>query len=421
MKIAFISYEYPPDTALGGIATYVEQAAQMLSHRGHHVEVFAGSSSRTGINIENSIIVHRIIGSNNSIFGEQIGQVFAERHRSVQFDVLEGPEIAANAKWAVQLVPSIPLVIKLHTPTFLIGKYSFVKPTLSQKLRWHLGALRQGKFPKPFPRWQYDPADDIERLHTLEADEIVAPSKAIADALINEWQLDYHKVSHIPFAYIPPAELLNTPINTRTDVITFIGRLEVRKGILDLANAIPLILKYHPNIKFRFVGPAWNSPRRDMNMRQYLEDKLRRHLNSLEFTGSISLLQIPELLSRTDICVFPSIWESYGLVCVEAMAAGRGIVASRAGGMAELLDGGKFGRLISPHSPTEIAEAVIELLNDPELRMGLGQAARERVLSEYNLDRIGALQEASYQRAIERRQRLGPRSATATTHPISNA
>jgi hypothetical protein len=61
MKIAFISYEYPPDSAHGGIATYMHQAARMMSGRGHHVEVFAGSRHRSGTFCEDGVLVHRLI------------------------------------------------------------------------------------------------------------------------------------------------------------------------------------------------------------------------------------------------------------------------------------------------------------------------------------------------------------------------
>ncbi len=94
------------------------------------------------------------------------------------------------------------------------------------------------------------------------------------------------------------------------------------------------------------------------------------------------------------------------------MSAGRVIVDSSAGGMAELLNYGEVGRLVPPHSPEKIAAAVIELLDNPGLRMRLGQAARDRVLAEYNLERIGELQEASYVRAIQRRRALGVRLST---------
>ncbi len=409
MNIAFISYEYPPDTSNGGIATYMYQVAAILQQRGHYVEVFAGSLHRCETHIENGIVVHRIQEQNNFLFSEKIGRLFAERHSTVRFDVLEGPEISACASWAVHLVPDIPLVVKLHTPRFLINKINYVKPLFHQKLRWYLGGLRRGQKPTPFPSYNYDVTTDIERLHTLDADEITTPSQALGEKLIEAWDLPTEKVVHIPNPYIPNTELLDIPVETQTNTITFVGRLEVRKGILELAQAIPLILKRHPDARFRFVGTPLPSPLPGLDMQAYLERKLKRYRNSLEFTGPVELEHIPKILAVTDICVFPSRWENFPNVCLEAMAAARGIVGSSAGGMSEMLDQGKAGRLIPPYKSKKIAEAVIELLKNPELRMKLGEAARDRVLSEYNLERIGALQEVSYQRAIKLRQHLGAR------------
>ena len=74
-----------------------------------------------------------------------------------------------------------------------------------------------------------------------------------------------------------------------------------------------------------------------------------------------------------------------------------------------MLDYGNAGRLVPPHSPKNIAQAVVKLLNDTQLRMGLGRAARNRLLEKYNTDSVGILQEASYLRAIKRRQAQGSR------------
>ncbi|MGD1874837.1 MAG: glycosyltransferase family 4 protein [Mastigocoleus sp.] len=409
MKIAFISYEYPPDTAVGGIATYIYQIAMLLQERGHYIEVFAGSNYRSSTETENNIIVHRVLTKHNSDFSEQIAQIFSQRHHLINFDVVEGPEISACARKSVERFPDIPLVIKLHTPSFLIGQINDVAPSINTKLRWYAGALRHGKIPKPFPRWSYDLHQDIERSHVLEADEITTPSQALGDKLIEVWGLPEDKVVHIPNPYIPSQELLNIAVETRTNIITFIGRLEIRKGILELGAAIPLILKRYPDVRFRFIGSSLPSPKPGLDMQAYLEQKLKRYLPALEFTGSVALDRIPYWLAKTDICVFPSRWENFPNVCLEAMAAARGVVGSSAGGMAEMLDQGKVGRLIPPENSQKIAEAVIELLANPQLRMQLGRAARDRVLSEYNLDRIGQLQEESYERAIRRRCSLGKR------------
>ena len=76
MRIAFISYEYPPDTAVGGISTYVEQAARLMVARGHNVEVFSASLRKDGVSEEKGIVVHRICEKNRETFGQRIALVF---------------------------------------------------------------------------------------------------------------------------------------------------------------------------------------------------------------------------------------------------------------------------------------------------------------------------------------------------------
>lgn len=407
MRIAFISYEYPPDTASGGIATYVRQAAQMMRDRGHEVEVFAASPHRTGTEEEQGLLVHRLAEPDRRLFPDRIGGVFAARHAEARFDVLEGPDYRADASEAVRLVPGIPLVLRLHTPSYVISAIntSILGPV--DKARMCVRAVRRGRHPFRHPN------DAVERRHAHEADEIAAPSYAIGERLARDWRLDRGRISLVPLPYVPVPEFLQIPAATHTNTVMFLGRLEIRKGVLDLARAIPLILKRNPTTQFRFVGGALDSPRPDQDMRQYLEDLLREHRGSVTFTGQIALDTIPTELANTDICVFPSLWESFGLVCAEAMAAARGIVASDSGGMAELLARGDAGLLIPPRDPQRIASAVTALLADPERRIRLGEAARQRVLTEYGIERIAALQEASYSRAIERRARLGARGAGA--------
>lgn len=397
MKIAFINFEYPPDTAYGGIATYVQQAANMLQLRGNQVEVFAASRQRSETQIEPSgVVVHWLKHESLKVdFAQPIAEVFAKRHREIGFDVLEGPDYGADSRFAVQLVPDIPLVIKLHTPYAIVCQLD--KPSLKKTLRRKLDFYRRG----------ISPFTDIERVHALVADEIAAPSQAIGNKLIELWGLDPKKVNVFPLPYTPSPESLNISTDTLTNTISFIGRLEVRKGVIDLARAIPLILAKQPQAKFRFVGAFQKSPNPQQNMFEYLQQLLQPYLKSIEFTGQLPAKQIPSVLSATDICVFPSIWESFGYVCLEAMAAGRGVIGSSSGGMAEIINSDRVGRLVPPKSPEKIAQAVVELLAAPKLRQELGNAARTRIIEQYNIDRIGSLQEASYRRAIAQKKLLG--------------
>lgn len=402
MKIALISYEYPPDTAIGGIATYVGQAAAMLAQRGHYVEVFAASPDRSGCEEQPNLKVHRIQITERPDFAQAIAAVFADRHQVVQFDVMEGPDCGADAAVIAEQFPTLPLVLKLHTPTYILQQIGNSPLNWHQKIRFAGGALRRGKWPRlPQPN-VYDHAQDPEYRHALRAQAIAAPSQAIGERVQADWDLDSSRIAAVPYPYIPAASLLEVPIATHTDRITFVGRLEIRKGILDLMTAIPLVLKQYPNAKFRFVGPAWPSPQPSLDMQQYICRKLDRYRDSLEFTGSVPLARIPTYLADTDICVFPSIWESFGLVCLEAMAAGRGVIGSNSGGMIELLDYGKAGQVICPKQPKVLAEAILKFLQNPSLRHTFGEIARSRVLQQYGLDAIGQMQEANYQAAIDR-------------------
>jgi glycosyltransferase involved in cell wall biosynthesis len=110
---------------------------------------------------------------------------------------------------------------------------------------------------------------------------------------------------------------------------------------------------------------------------------------------------VPALFAKASVAVFPSTWESFGYVALEAMAAGRAIVASSAGGMAEIIDDGRTGVLVPPRDPAAIAKAILGLLNDPAKAADMGIAARAQALTTYGPDMIGPLHEASLRRAID--------------------
>jgi glycosyltransferase involved in cell wall biosynthesis len=144
-----------------------------------------------------------------------------------------------------------------------------------------------------------------------------------------------------------------------------------------------------------------------MGMREYLEQMLEPVKDRVRFLGQIEPQRMDEVFRQMDVTVLPSLWENFPNACLEAMAAGRGVVGSSAGGMAQQLDEGKAGLLVPPKTPEAIAEAACTLLANPVLRQELGRKARARVLSEYNADRVGQLMEQSYEQAICQRKAGG--------------
>ncbi|MCX6354274.1 MAG: glycosyltransferase family 4 protein [Candidatus Aureabacteria bacterium] len=101
--------------------------------------------------------------------------------------------------------------------------------------------------------------------------------------------------------------------------------------------------------------------------------------DAIEYLPWHSQEELPNLYAQADICVVPSIWrEPFGIAAVEAMAAGKPVVASRVGGLEEIVDHGVTGFLVEPGNAGEVAESIKKLLDDPELRMRMGEAGRER-------------------------------------------
>src|SRR5688572_11904477 len=104
MRVAFFSYEFPPDTAWGGISTYVSQISRCLARRGVDVEVFCGSTSRTDCFVTDGVRVNRL-QVDREAFPAAIQAVFLRRHQTRPFDVIEGPDYMAEAGEVAQAAP----------------------------------------------------------------------------------------------------------------------------------------------------------------------------------------------------------------------------------------------------------------------------------------------------------------------------
>jgi glycosyltransferase involved in cell wall biosynthesis len=397
MKIAFVSYEYAGIASGGGIGTYVRGVTDMLAARGHAVEVFTHDGGADGQ--QTADVRVNVVDADRKRFAEAALTAFAKRHAAAPFDVVEGPEYGADASSIAAAFPHIPLVVKLHTPTFLIDEINRSYVPRWRKARFMIGALRRGHMPKPLGA--YDPETDIERAHALGASEITAPSQAIMSLLASRWALPTDRLSHVPYLFVPTRALLDAPVETRTNRITFVGRLEARKGVIELAQAIREVLSRAPAARFRLIGRSLPHPATGEDLQLYM----RRVIGSnaaVEFSGAIPYSELPTYLCDTDICVFPSAWEASGFVCKEAMAAARGVIGTTGSGMAEIIEDGRTGRLVPPRNSAALAKAILGMLGDPPGRERLGRAARDFVSRAFAPKIIGPLQEASYFKAMSR-------------------
>lgn len=398
MRIALVSYEYAGHANGGGIGTYVRGAAAMLAGRGHDVEVFTSGEGSASELASRRLLVHSVCTTRTD-FPQAIVPVFAQRNAVEGFDVIEGPEFGADAAAIASAFPEIALVVKLHAPRFTIDASNAHYVNWRRRGRYFLGALRRGRLPDN--PWQYRIEIDNERTHALDADEIVANSHATAELVGNIWGLPRHRLAVVPLIFEPAPRLLAIDPESRTNTVLFLGRIEVRKGVLELAKAVSTVARQMTDVRFRFVGRSLPHPADGVPLSEHIKRAVGQHA-PVEIVDGIPYEMVPLELARADICVFPSDWEASGFVCLEAMAAARGVIGSSAGGMAEIIEHGRSGLLVPPRNPRAIADAILTLLRDPERRIAMGRAAREHVLSAYSPDVIAPLQEASYVRAMER-------------------
>lgn len=400
MRIAFISHEFPPETGGGGIGTYLEQVSRMLAEAGHDVEVFAGTAGApseyqpcVGLRIR------RVSCPKSMDFRHAVVPAFEAVQLNQPFDVIEGCDFDASALEIKKRFPALPYVVKLHTPRYVIDELQQVPLSIRSRMTMALGALRRFKLPHRESIRSSESAQ-AELQAVCLADEVASPSSAIRDRMIDDAGIEVERVSVFPYPYEAPEELLRIPIGTSHRRVTFIGRLEPRKGVIDIAKAIPDILQRIPELTFEFIGKPMIEAKSGLPMDEYLREMLGQDARSVEFSGMLPPADVRRRLGNTGICVFPSHWESFGLVCCEAMAAGRGVIGSRSGGMNEILGEGKYGLLVDPHSPEQIASAVIQLALDSSLRDRLGVSAREEILRTYNRKTVLTQQLESYERAV---------------------
>lgn len=402
MRIAFISFEFPPAVAIGGIGTYALEAVKMLASAGQQIEVFcAGRNTPEREYLKHpNVTVHRIDVMDRRSFGRAIKSRFHLRHEKNPFDVLESPEIGCEGAIVAELHPEIGRVVKLHTPSFLVAENSWELPSWGQRVRFFAGALRRGRMQFLSTKFRYDVRNDPEARWCRAADEIASPSDEIGKVLAQEWSLAQDRLSVFPYPFVPSLELLKIQPIEKLTTVGFLGRLEPRKGVLELCAAIPQVLKHCPKIRFLFIGPSW--PYRNTDMETWIKHQLGEHRKNIDFTGPINHRELHEEISKVDVACLPSRWESFGLVCAESMAAARVVVGSSAGGMADMIAHGETGLLVPPRNPKAIAEAILKIVRNPANAIDMATAGRQSIQELLSPERIYPLQMASYRRAIER-------------------
>lgn len=183
--------------------------------------------------------------------------------------------------------------------------------------------------------------------------------------------------------------VLNARVNSRKSdmpTILFVGRLsgpyglKGQKGVDILLQALPLVLKEH-NVRLRLIGSGKIEPYmsfvRELGIEKFVE-----------FAGFVDDERLLEYYLNSDIFVFPSRRESFGLVLAEAMASSLPVISTTAGAIPEVVENGVTGILVPPEDPEKLASAVINLLDDSEKMKLMGLMGKERVEKYFTWNKV---------------------------------
>jgi glycosyltransferase involved in cell wall biosynthesis len=217
--------------------------------------------------------------------------------------------------------------------------------------------------------WRGRVARTVSRLVYQRVAHVVAVSSAIRNTLVGAYGVPAGRVDMLLPATTTPAAAPRRPAGARAGAVGVVGRLVPEKGVDVFLQAVSLVTSVIPSARFVVIG--------DGPLRAPLEDRAEALglAGAVTFTGFRS--DAPHLIAGLDVLVVPSRSDGSPLVVCEAMAAGVPVVASRVGGLPDLVTHGDSGLLVRPEDPEDLARTLVSLLMDPAAARALGLRGRQ--------------------------------------------
>jgi glycosyltransferase involved in cell wall biosynthesis len=242
----------------------------------------------------------------------------------------------------------------------------------------------------------------LKRLVLRHADAVLASSRFLANATCQYAKFPEERVPvyywGVDLQQFPPAQISKKNGKNDQIVIGFVKHLVPKYGVEYLLRAIPVVRKKYPMIKILLLGEG--------TLRQALE-KLAADLDIADvvhFLGPISHAQVPKYLEQMDIFVMPSVYESetFGVAAVEAQAMGIPVIATKVGGVPEAVADGVTGILVPPRNSDALAEAIIRLIEDNDLRESMSHEGPRFVARHFDWGKNAGRVEELYDTLISR-------------------
>ena len=387
MKILMLTWEYPP-RVVGGISRVVHDLSKRLIKDGHDVTVVTYRDGDVPeFEDDKGVKVYRVgnymINPNNFIdwimqlnfnMITKVNQIIAEEGN---FDVIHAHDwLVANAAKSIKNSYNIPLVSTIHATE--AGRNSGIHDETQRYI------------------------NDTEWMLTYESSEVIVNSNYMKNELQRLFGLPFEKINVVPNGV--NLALFNGVERDYTfrrkyamdneKIILFIGRLVYEKGIQHLIAAMPKILEGYHDTKLVIAGQGG------------MIDELKAEVEALGisqkvcFAGYLGGKDVAKMYKAADISVFPSTYEPFGIVALEAMLSENPVVVSDIGGLNEIVEHRENGMKSYAGNANSIADSILELLYDHQLCANVVKKAKTKVRNEYNWNKIAQDTHFTYQKAI---------------------
>ncbi len=344
-----LSWEYPP-LVLGGIAAHVEGLATAMNDAGHEVVV----CSLQHPNVPDDAVVDgvRVLRADAALpwlpDDSLVARMASANHQIVALAAQLGdwrPDVVHAHDWMVawagdtlKTLFGVPLVATVH-------------------------ATERGRHGGHLPPGLPGEINSVEWWLTYQAKEIIACSKFMVREVVQGFELPMEKVHLVPNGVDVDQWQLPSPApdGDREPLVVAWGRIQYEKGFQVLARAIGELRLRVPGIRCVIAGRGTYLPELQTQL------DIEGVSDIVQLAGFVPNAELRDLLQRAACVVIPSLYEPFGIVALEGMAAGAPTIVARTGGLAEIVDGTDAGELFEPGNHHELADRIDEVLADPAL------------------------------------------------------
>ncbi|MZQ83546.1 DUF1957 domain-containing protein [Paenibacillus sp. 5J-6] len=401
LRVLMLAWEYPP-RVIGGLARAVRDLSVQLAASGQEIHVITClAPDCSSYELLDGVHVHRVdvfssaeplhfldwVFQMNLAFTDTAQRLSAQ---GLQFDLIHAHDwlVYYTAKECKQML-HLPLLATIHATE---------------------SGRNLGKLDTPAQK----------RIHALEhklaheADHLVVCSSYMLQEIMHLFHTPFHKMTHIPNGVMPfrapdaneltanPAlsQLLSAPSGDDSRrIVAFLGRLVYEKGVHILISAMQHVHKEFPNAHLVIAGTG-----PELEALQLLAAPLGLRVT---FTGFLDETDKSLLMHHAELCVFPSLYEPFGLVALEAMASGTPLIVSDTGGLSDIVDQGINGYKVPPSDANLLALQIVQHLQNPAAASELAAKALAKINDSFDWEQIGAITLAVYTKLIAHEQPSG--------------